>query len=149
MRKRTADEMNRLAKTKSFSTSTEVYAGHKHNGCPTRELNAMRWPDSVIRITAVINNSKEKVKHPSQKPVALMRYLIETYTAEGEVVLDCFCGSGSTLVAAKQTCRQFIGCDSAAEYVALSRQRLALELPLGVKEENAKLCQPAGGEGVA
>ena len=47
--------------------------------------------------------------HPTQKPVPLLEYLIKTYTNEGDTVLDFTCGSGSTLVACRNTGRRFIG----------------------------------------
>ena len=51
----------------------------------------------------------EKKVHPSQKPVALLEYLIKTYTNENDIVLDFTMGSGSTGVAAKNLNREFIG----------------------------------------
>jgi site-specific DNA-methyltransferase (adenine-specific) len=57
-----------------------------------------------------------------------MRYMVETYTLPGDVVLDPFCGSGSTLVACKQTGRQWIGIEKTHEYAETSKSRLAQEL---------------------
>ena len=62
--------------------------------------------------------------HPTQKPVALMEYLIKTYTNEGEIVLDFTIGSGTTAVAAINTNRQFIGIEKEAEYVEIARKRV-------------------------
>lgn len=69
----------------------------------------------------------KKVKgtvHPTQKPVALMEYLIKTYTNENELVLDFTCGSGTTCVACKNTQRNFYACDLDTDYVAISNKRL-------------------------
>jgi DNA modification methylase len=63
--------------------------------------------------------------HPTQKPVPLMDYLIQTYTQPGEVVLDCCMGSGTTGVAALKTGRQFIGIEQNADYIQIARERLA------------------------
>ena len=62
--------------------------------------------------------------HPTQKPVALMEYLIKTYTNEGELVLDFTIGSGTTAVAAKQTNRNFIGFELDKNYFDIANKRL-------------------------
>lgn len=62
--------------------------------------------------------------HPTQKPVSLMEYLIKTYTNENDLILDNCCGSGSTLVAAKNLNRRFIGMDTSEEYCKISLERL-------------------------
>lgn len=63
--------------------------------------------------------------HPTVKPEGLMRYLVRLVTPPGGVVLDLFCGSGSTGVAAVKEGFQFLGIDKTPEYVQLSRARLA------------------------
>ena len=83
-----------------------------------------RYPTSIININAVINNSHEKVAHPTQKPIALMEYLIKTYTNEGETVLDFTMGSGSTGVAAKNLNRSFIGIENDAKYFEIAKDRI-------------------------
>jgi site-specific DNA-methyltransferase (adenine-specific) len=62
--------------------------------------------------------------HPTQKPVALLEYLIKTYTNEGEVILDNCFGSGSALVAAANTNRRYIGFELEQRYFNIARQRL-------------------------
>ena len=62
--------------------------------------------------------------HPTQKPVALMEYLIKTYSNEGEVVLDNAMGSGSTGVACIKTNRKFIGIELNEEYFNLAKERI-------------------------
>jgi len=62
--------------------------------------------------------------HPTQKPVALMEYLIKTYTNENETVLDFTMGSGSTGVACKNTNRNFIGIELDKEYFEISKERI-------------------------
>lgn len=64
-------------------------------------------------------------RHTAQKPVKLMQALIELTTLEGQVVLDPFCGSGSTLVAAKAIGRRYIGFDNDESCIATAKQRLA------------------------
>lgn len=72
-----------------------------------------------------IKTKKEKTKHPTGKPVALMEYLIKTYTNEGETVLDFTCGSGTTGVAAVNTGRSFIGIEMDDHYFSIAEQRIA------------------------
>ena len=74
---------------------------------------------------SILNFPKEtKSLHPTQKPVALLEYLIKTYTNEGEVVLDNCFGSGSTLVAAVNTNRRYIGFELEPKYFEIARERL-------------------------
>jgi len=62
--------------------------------------------------------------HPTQKPVALMEYLIKTYTNENETVLDFTMGSGTTGVACKNTNRDFVGIEMNEEYFKIAEQRI-------------------------
>ena len=62
--------------------------------------------------------------HPTQKPVALMEYLIKTYTNEGELVLDFTMGSGSTGVACKNLGRKFIGIELDETYFNIAEERI-------------------------
>lgn len=68
-------------------------------------------------------DSPLKLQYPTQKPVPLIRRLINTATAKGELVLDPFCGSGTTCIAAKQLSRDFIGIDLNPVAVELSAER--------------------------
>ena len=69
-------------------------------------------------------NSVQRVLHPTQKPVALMEYLIKTYTNEGETVLDFTMGSGTTGVAAKNLNRSFIGIELDETYFNIAKERI-------------------------
>ncbi len=83
--------------------------------------NTDRYPRSV----QVFSSDKQKIKlHPTQKPVALMEYLIKTYTNEGDTVLDFTMGSGSTGVAAKNLDRGFIGIELDDKYFQIAKQRI-------------------------
>jgi site-specific DNA-methyltransferase (adenine-specific) len=64
------------------------------------------------------------VIHPTQKPVALMEYLIKTYSNEGDTVLDNCMGSGTTGVACKKTNRNFIGIEKESEYFIQAKERI-------------------------
>jgi site-specific DNA-methyltransferase (adenine-specific) len=77
------------------------------------------WPRDVLEI-----KSEGKTVHPTQKPVALMEYLIRTYTNEGETVLDFTMGSGTTGVAAKSLNRNFIGIELDQVYFDIAEARI-------------------------
>jgi site-specific DNA-methyltransferase (adenine-specific) len=68
--------------------------------------------------------SESKTVHPTQKPVALMEYLIRTYTHEGETVLDFTMGSGTTGVACINTRRNFIGIEKEKKYFDIAKKRI-------------------------
>ncbi len=68
--------------------------------------------------------SEGSTVHPTQKPVALMEYLIRTYTNEGDTVLDNCMGSGTTGVACVNTGREFIGMEMDAGYFEIARSRI-------------------------
>jgi site-specific DNA-methyltransferase (adenine-specific) len=71
--------------------------------------------------------SAKRVGHPAPFPVELPYRLIQLYTFQGDVVLDPFCGSGTTCIAALRTNRHFIGVDNSEEYVELARKRIREE----------------------
>lgn len=62
--------------------------------------------------------------HPTQKPVLLMRFIVEEYTNPGELVLDPFVGVGATAIACQQLARDYIGIDKDAEFTKIARERL-------------------------
>ena len=83
--------------------------------------NGTRYPNAIQKF----NSDKEKL-HPTQKPVALLEYLIKTYTNESDTVLDFTMGSGSTGVAAKNLNREFIGIELDEKYFNIAKDRLEL-----------------------
>jgi DNA modification methylase len=84
------------------------------------------WSDSYYpkAILEFSNADKRNKTHPTQKPVALMEYLIKTYTNENETVLDFTAGSFSTGVACLNTNRQFIGIEKDEGYFAIGEKRM-------------------------
>ena len=82
----------------------------------------MKYPRSVIKIKSTANTRN---LHPTQKPVALMEYLIRTYTNEGDTVLDFTMGSGTTGVACANTGRRFIGIELDDGYFEIAQRRVA------------------------
>jgi adenine-specific DNA-methyltransferase len=97
-----------------------------------REYEDLRRPFSMsaaVPYTDVWNFSTVKAypgKHPCEKPVDMLRHIITTSTRPGDVVLDCFMGSGSTGEACKLEGRQFIGIEKDASYLASARKRLSV-----------------------
>jgi site-specific DNA-methyltransferase (adenine-specific) len=87
-------------------------------------------PDNVISCGL---SPGESGLHPTQKPVKLMQALIELTTKKGQLVLDPFCGSGSTLVAAQNVGRRYLGFEISPEYVGVARERLEQDLFAAIK----------------
>ena len=75
----------------------------------------------------MFNRSKEKVPHPTQKPVDLLEYLVKTYTNEGDLVLDFTMGSGSTGVACMNLNRKFIGIELDENYFNIAKERIEVK----------------------
>jgi site-specific DNA-methyltransferase (adenine-specific) len=89
------------------------------------------YPKMLIRFP----KGRDDITHETQKPVALLKYLIHTYTNEGDAVLDFTMGSGTTGVACMQTGRRFIGIERDASYFAIAQERIeraAMQLRLAV-----------------
>ena len=85
-------------------------------------IDGKRYPKNKLYFKTA--ESEGNVVHPTQKPVALLEYLVKTYTNENEIVLDNCSGSGSTAVACKNTKRRFICIEKDKNYYDLSVERL-------------------------
>jgi site-specific DNA-methyltransferase (adenine-specific)/modification methylase len=81
-----------------------------------------RYPTDIIYVKTA--ESEGEVLHPTQKPIELGRYLIRTYTEQGDVVLDNTCGSGSFLVAAMLEGRNFIGIEKNEDVALFKRDEI-------------------------
>jgi site-specific DNA-methyltransferase (adenine-specific) len=95
----------------------DVYSGFSDNRQNHME-SELRYPSSIQKFNTEVG------KHPTQKPVALMEYLIKTYTNEGDTVLDFTMGSGTTGVACKNLNRDFIGIELDPEYFKIAEERI-------------------------
>ena len=100
------------------------YSKHEQplNSGTKAKFNNLYYPKGIIEFSKA--NNIDSKSHPTQKPVALMEYLIKTYTNENEVVLDFTMGSGSTGVAAKNTNRNFIGIEQDENYFNIAQERI-------------------------
>ena len=83
-----------------------------------KKYDDLRYPQTVQKFKV------QRGLHPTQKPIALMEYLIKTYTNENETVLDFTMGSGSTGVACVNTNRKFIGIEMDSKYFEIAEQRI-------------------------
>ena len=92
--------------------------GAKEGGVLT-DNKGIRYPKNLIKF----NRDKDKL-HPTQKPVALLEYLIKTYSNENDLVLDNCMGSGTTGVACKKLKRNFIGIELEEKYYEIAKNRI-------------------------
>ena len=105
------------AESKKNCKKTDVYQKHGLTSYDSTE----RYPLSVLKFST---DKQKSAVHPTQKPVALMEYLIKTYTNEGELVLDFTMGSGTTGVACKNLNRKFIGIELDDGYFEIAKERI-------------------------
>lgn len=98
-----------------------VVGGLRPSHKQTLQVPYEGFPTTVLKIPSEHNVG---CYHPTQKPVALMEYLIKTYTNEGETVLDFTMGSGSTGVACKNLKRNFIGIELDDKYFEIAKRRI-------------------------
>lgn len=105
---------------KANCVKTDNYGEH---GLTTYD-STERYPRSILRFKW---DKQKSALHPTQKPVALMEYLIKTYTNEGDTVLDFTMGSGTTGVACMKTNRKFIGIELDEEYFKIAEARINRE----------------------
>lgn len=121
-------KMNCLAKGDKIKTERPLNIKHMK-----KDSYKYKFPSTWIEIKL---DQLRKIKHPTQKPVALMEYLINTYTNEGEIVLDFAIGSGTTAVACKRLDRYYIGFEINPEYCKIAKERLEAEESLwDIKEK--------------
>ena len=78
----------------------------------------------VFKQQGFITDSKDKRYHPTQKPSELVEMLIKEYSKEGDTILDCFMGSGTTGVACVNTNRHFIGIELDEGYFNIAKKRI-------------------------
>jgi len=98
-------------------------------GLPHRSsLSSDEFMEATLDLWQIPSERATRVGHPAPFPVDLPQRLIELYTFEGDLVLDPFMGSGTTLVAAARTGRRYVGYDTEQEYVDRARERVAAEL---------------------
>lgn len=104
------------ARTHKVTPNKETLFGGIKSGCfihtDKNKPFDKRYPYNVLNFS----KRKEVRYHPTQKPVALLEYILKTYTKEGDTVLDFTCGCGSTAIACLKTNRNFIGIELDKDY---------------------------------
>lgn len=110
---------------KSKNRNTQQVYGHTQDNFEGETLDK-KYP--VTLLTYSKSAQRDMKHHPTQKPVELCEYLINTYTNEGEVILDCCMGSGTTALASIQNKRDFIGFETDAKYIEIANKRLDGEI---------------------
>lgn len=110
--------------------SSKTYQRQTFKGNKTKRFE--KYPLNILRF-----KRESKPVHPTQKPVALLEYLIKTYTNEGGLILDFTMGSGSTGVACILTNRKFIGIELDEKYFEIAKNRI--EESIEKKEELLKI----------
>lgn len=87
--------------------------------------NTMRYPTNLIKFSSMTGECNNLNRlHPTQKPLEIMEWLINTYTNKNDLILDFTCGSGSTLIAAKILNRKCVGIELDKKYCEVAKQRL-------------------------
>jgi excisionase family DNA binding protein len=97
---------------------------YKDREAREKHLRKGKYATNILRIPSLKGSSKEKIGHPSQKPIALINQLISSSTRKNDVILDPFLGSGTTAEVAESLGRQWVGIESNPDYVKMSQQRL-------------------------
>jgi DNA modification methylase len=115
------------AKRMDYSFNTEKGVNKQQNGIKkikfVPEDKFLSYPKTIKKFNCVSTSSRDR-KHPTQKPVEILKYFIRTYTLEGEVVLDNCMGSGSTGVACVNLDRNFIGMEKEKKYFNIAQKRI-------------------------
>lgn len=106
------------------SRQKEVFVGQVAMANEYAKKGVNYEPNKLLARSIITFGREHKPVHPTQKPVALMEYLIKTYTNEGETVLDFTMGSGTTGVACKNLNRNFIGIEMDATYFEIAKKRI-------------------------
>jgi site-specific DNA-methyltransferase (adenine-specific) len=115
MQERTGGGLSRVKYDFNAVTESENYGDFNK---PPDKQGDLRVPSSWQKFNTEVG------LHPTQKPVALMEYLVKTYTNEGDVVLDFTMGSGTTGVACANLGRKFIGIEKDGDYFSLAAKRI-------------------------
>lgn len=122
------------------------YTKHKGDGSNYGKtktgLSGGGYTDRYPRSVQVFAKDKQKeALHPTQKPVALMEYLIRTYTNENEIILDNCLGSGSTVIAAINTNRNYIGFELDKTYFEIATERINNHAKVIAQKQGINFCK--------
>jgi DNA modification methylase len=97
---------------------------YKDKAARETHLRKGKYATNILRIPSLKGTSKEKVGHPSQKPLTLIENLIASSSRPGDLVLDPFMGSGTTAVSCEKLNRRWLGIEANPDYVRMTKKRL-------------------------
>jgi len=118
----------RVTYNPQFTSGKSYISGKGNSGSVTGKVNKVKIKNNGTRYPRSIQQFKRETGiHPTQKPLALMEYLVNTYTNKGETVLDFTFGSGTTGVACVRTGRNFIGIEKDDRYFEMAKERIENE----------------------
>lgn len=103
--------------------AVEHYGGQKRKESSFISADGMKHPIDIIKFS-IHEKGRYRFKHPTKKPIALMEYLIKTYSNRNEIVLDFAIGSGTTAVACERLNRRWIGIEISEEYCEITVKRI-------------------------
>jgi DNA modification methylase len=109
----------RKMKANNSGSKSDCFGAIADDG-PKYAVRDFMYPQNILKFDKVLKDRK----HPTQKPIELLEYLIKTYTNEGDTVLDPTMGCGSTGVACKNLGRKFIGIELDANYFNIAKRRI-------------------------
>lgn len=114
---------SRIGYTITQGNASTNYRSFDKRTLPPNHRSVLRVPSSYQKFNTEVG------LHPTQKPVALFEYLVRTYTNEGNVVLDCCMGSGTTAIACRNSGRQYIGFETSKKYFGAAQERIRAHVP--------------------
>lgn len=97
---------------------------YKDKTAREQHLRKGKYATNILRVPSLKGSSREKVGHPSQKPIALINQLIRASSRKGDLVLDPFLGSGTTAASAETQGRKWIGIEKQEDYIAMAHHRI-------------------------
>lgn len=119
------DPVGSIVNRKLYSKSIEHY-GAKRSEVLILGADGLKHPVDIIKFS-IWEEGRYQFKHPTKKPVALMEYLVRTYTNKNEKVLDFTIGSGTTAVACERLDRRWIGIEIEEKYCEIAAKRIEYE----------------------
>lgn len=97
---------------------------YKNRAARLAHLKRGKYATNLWRVPSLKGQSKERVGHPSQKPLALIERIVLSSSAPGDLVLDPFLGSGTTAVACEKYGRNWLGIEASTEYCTMAQTRI-------------------------
>ena len=113
--------MEKMDKPETYKCYGKSESMPLENNDGERRIRTHKYPKTIFKQS---NANKRGREHPTQKPIALMEYLVKTYTNQGDIVLDNCMGSGTTGLACKNLGRKFIGIEQDPNYFEIASKRI-------------------------